>query len=86
MSEGRAGRLLGAGVLHLPDEGHADLTAPKGYMEVTVLRERMGLGADLVNNRGDRCCHPIPLRRQEGFAQLEFCSEERARNAKDQEG
>jgi hypothetical protein len=43
----------------------------------------MGLGVDVVDNRRDRCRHPIPLRRQEGFAQVELCSEERAGKAKD---
>lgn len=45
----------------------------------------MGLGAYVVDNRRDSRCHPIPLRRQEGFAQVEFRSEELAGNAKDEE-
>jgi hypothetical protein len=85
MSERRARGLLRAGVLHLPDEGYADLAAPKGHVEITVLREWVGLVPDLVNNRDERGGHPVPLRRQEGFAQLEFCSEELAGNAKGEE-
>ena len=54
-------------------------------MPAHALRERVSLGVDVVDNRGDRCGHPVPLGRQEGFAQVEFCSEERAGNAKGEE-
>jgi hypothetical protein len=43
----------------------------------------MGLGADVVDDRGDCRGHAVPLRCQEGFAQMEFCSEELAGKAKD---
>jgi hypothetical protein len=45
----------------------------------------MGAGADLIYHRRDRGGHPVPLRQKEGFAEMEFCSEERAGNAQDEE-